>query len=91
MLVGPARPAVPDSVDGQEVVVLLRVEGLHPKRLAVNRLKRAVLVVSVGARIVVRVDALAGHDARAGHDAQMVNSEDVRRRRRARAEAVRTG
>ena len=53
MLVGPARPAVPDSVDGQEVEAFLRVEGFHPKRLAVYRLKRAVLVVSVGAGIVV--------------------------------------
>ena len=66
-----ARPAVFDSVDGQVVVALLRVEGFHPKRLAARRLKRAALAVTVVAGVVRRVDALAGYDARAGHDGEM--------------------
>ena len=65
------RPAVSDSIDGQVVVALLRVEGFHLKRLAARRLKRAALVVTVVAGVVRRVDALAGYDARAGHDGEM--------------------
>ena len=65
------RPAVSDSVDGQVVVALLRVEGFHLKRLAARRLKRAALAVTVVAGVVRRVDALAGYDARAGHDGEM--------------------
>eukprot|EP00964_Phaeocystis_antarctica_P015151 scaffold8351_cov54-Phaeocystis_antarctica.AAC.2 len=78
----PARPTESLSVDGQVVVAMLRVEGLHPKRLVVNGPKNAVLAVAVGSGVVRRVNALALLNAWAGHNDQAAAGEEVRGRRR---------
>ena len=85
----PARPTESLSVDGQVVVALLRVEGLHPKRLVVNGPKNAVLAVAVGSGVVRRVNALALLNAGAGHNGQVAAGEEVRGRRRRRRAAGR--
>ena len=79
----PQRPAVFDPVDGQRVEAGLRVEKFHPQRL-VYRLDPALLVVSVGVRVVLRAHALAEIFARAGQDVQVILGERVRGRHRRR-------